>query len=130
MAWAKKKTPNAFIAACNKFKYLDVLAATNGEPGTKEKAENPASCVPSDPEDPRTALFEMILAVVQENSDEEGWVFSGDIGNRLLKRFPDFDVRNYGYKKLTPFLRSFDRFEIKEVQSRDSNSKLVYVRIK
>ena len=32
----------------------------------------------------------------------------GEIGNRLVKRYPDFDVRNYGDTKLSKFLKKFD----------------------
>ena len=79
---------------------------------------------------PQELIRKAVLTIVQENSDEDGWVFIGDIGNLLIKRYPDFDVRNYGFKKLTPFIRSFNLFAIKEVQPDDSNSKLVYVKIK
>ena len=29
-----------------------------------------------------------------------------------MKRFPEFDVRNYGFSKLSTFLESLDEFEI------------------
>ena len=35
-----------------------------------------------------------------------------DMGNFLAKRFSEFDVRNYGYSKLSTFLESLDEFEI------------------
>ena len=36
----------------------------------------------------------------------------GELGSRLVKRYPDFDVRNYGDTKLSKFLRKFDFLEI------------------
>jgi len=36
----------------------------------------------------------------------------GEIGSRLMKRYPDFDVRNYGDTKLSKFLKKFDFIEI------------------
>lgn len=121
----EKKTPSPFIAACNKFKYVDVLAASN-----ETKQENSTSETTQGEMTPQEFIRKAVLTIVQENSDEDGWVFIGDIGNLLIKRYPDFDVRNYGFKKLTPFIRSFNLFAIKEVQPDDSNSKLVYVKIK
>ncbi|MFR3450301.1 MAG: OST-HTH/LOTUS domain-containing protein [Collinsella sp.] len=35
--------------------------------------------------------------------DEDGWISLGLLGDQLGKRLPDFDVRNYGYKRLRPF---------------------------
>ncbi|MDP4109664.1 MAG: NYN domain-containing protein [Bacillota bacterium] len=121
----EKKTPSAFIAACNKFKYLDVLAAASSE-----AKQEPAPDAAQGEMTQQGLIRKAVMTIVQENSDEDGWVFIGDIGNLLIKRYPDFDVRNYGFKKLTPFIRSFNLFLIKEVQPDDSNSKLVYVKIK
>ncbi|MCX7615474.1 MAG: NYN domain-containing protein [Clostridiales bacterium] len=122
----EKKTPSAFIAACNKFKYVDVLAASN----EVKQESGPVSEAAQGEMTSKELIGKAIMTIVQENSDEDGWIFTGDIGNLLIKRYPDFDVRNYGFKKLTPFIRSFNLFAIKEVQPDDSNSKLVYVKIK
>ena len=35
-----------------------------------------------------------------------------ELGRRLVKRYPDFDVRNYGDTKLSKFLRKFDFLDI------------------
>lgn len=75
-------------------------------------------------------IRQSVLTIVRENSDDDGYVFIGDIGNRLNKRYPDFDVRNYGFKKLTPFIQSLGVFDIKGVKAKDSNNKLVYVKEK
>ena len=51
------------------------------------------------------------------------------VGNLLDKRYPDFDVRNFGFSKLTPFLESLDMFEIQDMK-KDSSSPQKYVRLK
>lgn len=132
----ESKTPNSFIAACNKFKYLDILSAADEEepeePVKPEQAKRPqpkkaARKTPAkpakpelpkeeDPEEPKTSLRTIrraLRSIVRENSDEEDWIFIGKVGNILGKRYPDFDVRNFGFSKLTPFLDSLDMFEIK-----------------
>lgn len=48
-----------------------------------------------------TVIIEAIKTIVDENSDDDGLVPVSTIGNILSKRYPDFDPRNYGYKKLT-----------------------------
>lgn len=162
----ERKTPKSFISACNRFKYLDILA--QAEPAAqkedaaredealrdeapkhtcKKEADKPA---PAHPEketpkesakaesDPSIAkemtslktILKSLRMIVSENSDEDGWLFIGTIGNLLVKRHPDFDVRNFGHSKLTPFLESLGLFDIKSVRTRDSSVKLIYVRLK
>ena len=149
----ESKTPNSFIAACNKFKYLDILSAADEEepeePIKPEQAKRPqpkkaARKTPAkpakpelpkeeDPEEPKTSLRTIrraLRSIVRENSDEEDWIFIGKVGNILGKRYPDFDVRNFGFSKLTPFLDSLDMFEIKSQRKDGSASPQMYVRLK
>ena len=149
----ESKTPNSFIAACNKFKYLDILSAADEEepeePVKPEQAKRPqpkkaARKTPAkpakpelpkeeDPEEPKTSLRTIrraLRSIVRENSDEEDWIFIGKVGNILGKRYPDFDVRNFGFSKLTPFLDSLDMFEIKSQRKDGSASPQMYVRLK
>lgn len=67
-------------------------------------------------------------AVIDKFSDEEGWVFLGTVGSELLKRLPDFDVRNYGYRKLSPFLKSMGVYEFEE-RPQVGGAKAIYLRI-
>lgn len=158
----ESKTPNSFIAACNKFKYLDILsaadeaeaeeAAPKAEP-TKKPAAQPKKTAqkaaakkpkeepkPAEPkkqqekaiEEPRTSLRTIrraLRTIVRENSDEDNWIMVSQVGNLLDKRYTDFDVRNFGFSKLTPFLESLDMFEIKDMK-KDSSSPQKYVRLK
>ena len=164
----ESKTPNSFIAACNKFKYLDILsaadeaeaeeAAPKAEPAKKPAAqpkktaqkaaakkpkEEPKAekeSKPAEPkkqqekaiEEPRTSLRTIrraLRTIVRENSDEDNWIMVSQVGNLLDKRYTDFDVRNFGFSKLTPFLESLDMFEIKDMK-KDSSSPQKYVRLK
>ena len=127
----ESKTPNSFIAACNSFKYLDLLRSAEEEepeeqqrPAVKKKPtaqkkapQKPAKAKEEPPkEEPKTSLRTIrnaLRTIVRENSDEDDWIFTGKVGNLLSKRYPDFDVRNFGFSKLTPFLDSLDMFEIR-----------------
>jgi hypothetical protein len=124
----ESKTPKPFISACNKFKYLDLLALAD------KPAEPPAATVKVEKEEEVMTNFDTIkkaiITIVEENSDEDEWLFIGDIGNKLQKRYPDFDVRNFGYNKFTPFIKSLDLFDIKSERINGSNNKLIYIKEK
>ncbi|HBQ45458.1 MAG TPA: Maebl [Ruminococcaceae bacterium] len=125
----EKKTPSPFIAACNKFKYLEVLAqdARPESPSPSEPAPKNLSGLDHTSLD---AVRNTVLTIVEETSDDDGWASLGDIGNILTKRYPDFDVRNYGFKKLTPFIKSLGIFELRAVRGKDGHVRLIYVREK
>lgn len=123
----EKKTPTPFIAACNKFKYLEVLAKNAATSSSSTVASSTAEIAEMTS---LKTIKQTILTIVDEVSDEDQWVNIGEIGSLLLKRHPDFDVRNYGFKKLTPFLKSLNILEIKSNKSGDGNSRMVYVKTK
>ncbi len=98
----EKKTPKPFSVACNVFKYLEVLIA---DAEAAEEKTPPAS--EENMTDIDTILRAMVN-IISENGDEEKGISISELGNHLLKRYPDFDVRNYGYTKLSKFLSAFD----------------------
>ena len=126
----EKKTPTPFVVACDKFKYLDVLLKSAGgdtRGKTQPTEENTEQSMTN-----LQTIRDAIYVFVDESIDEGEWLNIAEVGSNLLKRFPDFDVRNYGYKKFTPFLASLSFLEFETVPSNDGNrnTKSVYVRIK
>ncbi len=73
-------------------------------------------------------IRDAIFAILNEDDNEDGWVSTSDLGNRLIKRYSDFDVRNYGFTKLTPFLKSLKGFEMMSVRNENSSVKHVFLR--
>jgi hypothetical protein len=71
-----------------------------------------------------------VSTTVADLADENGWVFLGDLGNLLLKKKPDFDPRNFGFKKLLELIESLGKFEINKESSGRGNTSHVYVRLK
>jgi hypothetical protein len=92
--------------------------------GSKADASGPVKTMSA------RSMRKAIMAMVEENSDEDEWFPLGDLGNLILKRYPDFDVRNFGFKKFTPFIKSLGAFEFKEERVPGSNNKLTYIREK
>lgn len=127
----EKKTPKPFIAACEKFKYLEVLSATplnsdkshNGEGLEKQDA-------PKEGMANKEELIEAIKVIITESSDEDGWAFLAEVGKRLNKRYPDFDTRNYGHSKLTPLISSLKQFVIQSRKTSNPHITHYYIKIK
>lgn len=125
----EKKTNQAFISACDKFIYIEILQDDEDD----NDEENTISTSKSRKDsmlkiDKR--LERMITKTIDELSDDEGWVYLGDLGNRIIKKHPDFDPRNYGVNKLKPLLSRLKSLEIHEEATGNKNVKHVYVRVK
>lgn len=139
----EKKTPSSLIAACDRFIFLEVLdGATSKKKSNKpsitpntstKKAAAPAEKEPEKEMVSKIDLqtIELIESTIEAIGDDEGWAFLGDVGNLIVKKKPEFDPRNYGYNKLTPFLKSLsDILEIDERDSEKKGIKHVYVRLR
>jgi len=127
----EKKTPTPFISACNKFRYLEVLAQnaiTNVSPNEDVEYDEDAEPPEAVEMTPLEVIKSAIQTIVQEISDDDGRVFVGEIGNMLVRRYPDFDVRNYGFRKLTPLIQSLKIFDISSERNSDGYNRLVYVK--
>ena len=59
----------------------------------------------------------IIVSIITDNSAEGKETGLGEIGSRLVKIFPDFDVRNYHYSKLSEYLKDFSSLK---VENRDN----------
>ncbi len=134
----ERKTPSPFIAACDKFIYIENIRANHQEEleeDLHEKAAKPAHHKAKKAEPPKAKgvppeIESLIADSVADIADEDGYAFLGELGNLILKKKPDFDPRNFGFSKLTPLIRSLDRFEVDVRQTSDANIKHIYVRDK
>ena len=117
------KTPKAFVSACDKFIYTEVLVGT-------EANEDDATPAPKSAHELRgdTKLMNMLRNAIEAASDENGWAALGGIGSILSKRSPDFDSRNYGYSKLSGLINGVGLFDVEERQF--GNAKHLYVRMR
>ena len=120
----EKKTPNPFIVACDRFIYIEILKKKS-----VEKVENKDSSELIIDKITKKEI-QLISTTINDLSDDDGWAFLGDVGSLLQKKRPNFDSRNYGFEKLTPLIKSIEKFEVEQRENHKSRHKLIYVRIK
>ena len=121
--FGEQKTPSAFVSACDKFIYTEVLRAKIDEGGAI--AKKTSTDLKQD-----AKLVNLLRNAVQSSSDESGWARLSHVGSNIAKQSPDFDPRNYGYGKLGELVSATTLFIIEERQIGSSNSKTLYVRDK
>ena len=130
--FGKKKTPEAFKKACDKFIYVENLIVDSdlknieeeylSEPTDKKLTETlktveqkalTQSKEYSPPETVDRATLNLIYKAVKDNADENGWANLSMVGQYISAVKPDFDSRNYGREKLSGLIKTLNLFETK-----------------
>lgn len=97
----ERKTPEPFIAACDKFIFFEVL---------KRPIETAALAqVPDVPD-----LKELLAHAIRETGRDSGWSRLSTVGGLLGKTNTSFDPRNYGFKKLSDLVRAQPYLEVRD----------------
>ena len=146
LGFGEQKTPDSFVAACDKFVYTEVLrpdaVGTKSDRLSNKKASrsNPvptalpkanSDAVPANGEGAKAVELpiDLINQAIDGASDDSGWAHLGGVGTLLTKLRPDFDSRLYGSKKLSDLLKKYpDMFELEERGLPGASSKAIYVR--
>lgn len=81
---------------------------------------------------PIEEIHKTILAIIEDSDEESGLILASKVGTILQNRFSDFDVRNYGCKKMTDLLK---KLKIPTVKYNDPNNPvpnaaLLYIKVK
>ncbi|MDD2414156.1 MAG: NYN domain-containing protein [Eubacteriaceae bacterium] len=111
----EEKTPGAFRNACTKFVSLENILDSY-EQDLEAEQETPAAGVSPRQRKParvsRKAIENTIASIITENENNGKLTGLGEVGSRLNNKYPDFDVRNYGYSLLSKFLEESSRFVV------------------
>ena len=108
------KTPSPFRKACDIFTELELLLEDNtmgkeernthshasGKWQTKDNHDSMVS---------KEKIEEAVVKIITENQNNDRETGLGEVGSRLVKLYPDFDVRRYGYSLLSKFLESLPK---------------------
>ena len=118
----RRNTPAPFIAACDRFVYLDLLGGEPHEPAQPaSKDEEPRAPLPN--------LKRLLSTAIGSTSKDDGWSNLGEVGSYLIKSHAAFDPRDYGHTKLGELVRSESYVDVKDVPGPTGLSQL-WVRLK
>lgn len=97
----ERKTPEAFIVACDKFIFFEVLRKSDPQ------AHVQVNDVPE--------LESLLIHAIAETSRDDGWAPLAAVGSFITKNNASFDPRNYGFARLGELVREQNYLDIKEI---------------
>ena len=100
----EKKTPTPFRKACDIFTTLELLI---GE-ARRDKANGSSSSLTIE------EVERAVVDIITDNQNNGKSTGLGEVGSRLLKRYPDFDVRSFGTNLLSKLLGEFKSVTIRK----------------
>ena len=130
----ESKALGPFVKACDQFKYLDLILEHGGSEDASADSTAAAEAAAQvgagdDTAINRDSICRLVCDMIDEMDDGTGWVRTSRVGDQLIKRYPDFDVRNFGSKSLNKFLASLPELEVEERILANGNP-IQFVRVK
>lgn len=139
--FGEEKTPESLQAACNEFKYFEILSqnkqigigdslsaqtediASKSKLNPKKKTAkatpflSEVATIPGTRKSSRelamnTKLVSLIRSAIEAISDEDGFAHMGEVKKHIVKNFSAFDSRNYGYAKFSDLIKAIGLFEV------------------
>lgn len=139
--FGEQKTPDSLIAACNKFIYIEILSQNKSIDITAEKPKETEILVEKnhsiqETSTPKThpsatnniatpgikksskelamdaKLVSLVRSAIGALSDDDGFAHMGEVKKQIVKNFPAFDSRNYGYAKFSDLIKTIGLFEV------------------
>ncbi len=116
--FGERKTPQAFVAACDKFVYTENL----GDNEPKAASPTPVKLKRD------KVLDKLLREAVEAASDDAGWAHLGAVGSNLIRLASDFDARTYGFAKLKDLVAAHPGYEVEVRPGSDGKPNAVFVR--
>jgi uncharacterized LabA/DUF88 family protein len=127
--FGEKKTPESLQAACNEFKYFEILSqnkqtesvAMPAEESTEKSGAVRKKSTSKPAADSRKSskelamdakLVSLIRSAIEALSDEDGFAHMGEVKKHIVKNFSAFDSRNYGFSKFSDLIKATGLFEV------------------
>lgn len=108
--FGEKKTPQPFVAACDRFIYTEIFSLKTDTHAESLKV-SPTKLIQD------TKLINLLKSAIEAASNDDGWAHLGGVGSNIIKIAPDFDPRNYGYSKLGDLAIATGLFDVEKHQT-------------
>ncbi len=97
----ESKTPLSLVNSVDLFVYLDKIKKVRDKT-IKPKRKTKQISAGQDSDDDGIIslddLLDVVTNIVNETADENGWAYWSNTNNTLVRKYPGFDPRNYGFK--------------------------------
>ncbi len=125
----EKKTPEAFRNACDEFIYIENLDVESDDDADAPAAgSNGKDASRKERLDGLSQIHFMLKQGVEKYGDDDGWTNTSVVTQWIKRAKPDFDTRNFGYRKMIELLEDFPKkYEVRREHA-DRNGGSVYYR--
>ena len=128
--FGERKTPKSFVAACDKFIYVENLTYDESVAAPAGDVVKPAPRATATQLKGDAALVNLLRNAVEAASDDDGWAPLAGVGQIITNQRPDFDSRTYGYAKLSDLIDTTSLFELESRSPGDGKAGVIYARDK
>jgi len=124
MGIGRKRTPSAFVNACDLFVYTETLLAEQTQAEGQKSAKVGRSCAKKKKkdqaaDDQEVEITDLLKEAFEQAVQPDGRAYLGTIGLHLQRMQPEFEPRKYGYKQLSHLVRAQgELFETETVSSK------------
>ena len=126
--FGERKTPKPFVAAWDKFIYIENLTHDHGAAAPAGGVLRPSPRASAAQLKGDTALVKQLRNAVEAASDDDGWAPLASVGHIITQQRPDFDSRNYGYAKLSDLMAATTLFDLERRVPGDGKAAVIYAR--
>jgi uncharacterized LabA/DUF88 family protein len=128
MGIGEKKTPKAFVNACDLFVYTENLVAekktTQQKRAQSSRSKKSSAEAESEPEKEEADPMPVLSQAFEMAVGQDGWARLDVMGNAIYQVDPGFDPRTYGHKQLSRMLNKLkDKFEMR---TKDLDGQLIF----
>jgi uncharacterized LabA/DUF88 family protein len=128
--FGERKTPKSFVAACDKFIYVENLAYAESAAAPAGEAVKSVPRATAAQLKRDTALVSQLRNAVEAASDDDGWAALASVGQIITNQSPDFDSRSYGYAKLSDLMAATALFDLDRRSPGNAKPAIIYARAK
>lgn len=128
--FGERKTPKPFVAACDKFVYVENLAYDEELSPQADEVVAPQKRAAAMQVKSELSLVGQLRRAVEAASDDDGWATLANVGHLVTKQYPDFDSRTHGYAKLSDLIYATPSFETIRLIPGEGKPPVIFVRDK